>query len=136
MNRNRLYLLVMAFALVGYSLVFFQLFYTNPAQEIRSLCFFKAVSGQPCPACGTTRSVSFLAQGNLTAALLTNPLGFIAALLLIVAPVMVIFDYFQKKDRFLKLYVKAETLLKKPTITVLAIAMVLANWIWNIVKQL
>jgi len=126
----------MAIALAGYSLVFFQLFYVKQTHEIRSLCFFKAISGQPCPACGTSRSVSLLAQGKLAGALHMNPLGFIAAILLIIAPVMVIFDYLQKKDRFFKFFLWAESQLKKPIIAILAIALLLANWIWNLVKEL
>ena len=43
-------------------------------------CVFHALTGVPCPACGTTRAVLALARGDLFAALSWNPLAAAALL--------------------------------------------------------
>jgi hypothetical protein len=42
-------------------------------------CPFHAATGWPCPGCGTTRAVLFLARGEVLAALGASPLGTLAA---------------------------------------------------------
>jgi len=47
-------------------------------------CAFKGLTGIPCPTCGATRSLVYLAHGGIFAALAMNPLvtlSFIAAVL-------------------------------------------------------
>jgi hypothetical protein len=47
-------------------------------------CAFKGLTGVPCPTCGATRSVMYLAQGSILSAMALNPLvaaGFLAAIL-------------------------------------------------------
>ena len=136
MSRNRLYILVLVLAILAYGLVFFNVFHIKSTNTIPSLCVIKNITGIPCPACGTTRSVTQIALGNFKSALTTNPLGYIATLLLIFSPFFVIADLIQKRNRFLNLYQKAENLLKIKWVSVLSIALILANWIWNIYKEL
>ena len=45
-----------------------------------SLCVFKAVSGWPCPTCGSTRALGRLLAGDLIGALDMNPLAAVLAL--------------------------------------------------------
>lgn len=45
-----------------------------------SLCVFKAVSGWPCPTCGSTRALGRLLAGDLSGALGMNPLAVVLAL--------------------------------------------------------
>jgi hypothetical protein len=40
------------------------------------LCLFHALTGRPCPTCGTTRMVLAIAHGNLREAAASNPLMF------------------------------------------------------------
>ena len=40
-----------------------------------TVCTLKAVTGYPCPSCGTTRSASALIAGHWKEGLYTNPLG-------------------------------------------------------------
>ena len=44
-----------------------------PITYLLSDCVFKAFTGIPCPTCGTTRSLMYLAYGDLHGALLLNP---------------------------------------------------------------
>ena len=67
-----------------------------------SLCLFRNVTGLPCPFCGSTRSVGHILQGELSAALQSNPLGyfglaFIILLLLSPSTVKKTSDYLAKK---------------------------------------
>lgn len=43
--------------------------------EIPMMCGFRRLTGMPCPGCGMTRSFSFLAHGDLLAAVRVNFLG-------------------------------------------------------------
>ena len=46
------------------------------------LCIFKYITGHPCPACGSIRSVGALAQGDVISAWKYNPLTLISTLTL------------------------------------------------------
>jgi hypothetical protein len=91
-------------------------------------CFFKTITGIPCPACGTTRFI----LGDFTQG---NPFGFLvgAAMLL---PVGVIFDYLTRGDRVFRTYLWVENKCRQPIIASILIALVVLNWIWTISKGL
>jgi len=44
-----------------------------PVLDIVPSCVFKQLCGIPCPTCGATRSVAYLAGGDLAASFLMNP---------------------------------------------------------------
>jgi len=44
-----------------------------------TLCMFKALTGLPCPTCGSTRVLGHLAAGDLIGAVLLNPLAALAS---------------------------------------------------------
>jgi len=46
-----------------------------PFQALPTMCTFKLTTGQPCLACGMTRSWIHLAHGHPLAAMAQNPLG-------------------------------------------------------------
>jgi hypothetical protein len=46
-------------------------------------CFFRSLTGVPCPTCGGTRAALALAQGDVGAALRANPLVTVALALLV-----------------------------------------------------
>lgn len=99
-------------------------------------CAFKFTTGHPCPACGTTRSVLLLFEGNFSEAILMNPLGLLGFLGLIALPIWLAFDFFQKKQTLWEAWNAFEKILKIPIVYVPLIVLVLLNWIWNIYKGL
>jgi len=49
-----------------------------------SVCLFRNVTGLPCPFCGSTRSVGHILQGEFSAAVYSNPLGYFGLAFLVV----------------------------------------------------
>jgi len=45
-----------------------------PVQDLLPPCPFRAVTGIPCPSCGSTRSLVHLANGDIAGSLILNPL--------------------------------------------------------------
>ena len=104
---------------------------------IPSPCIFKAVTGLPCPSCGTTRSVVQLSRGNIANALHANPLGFLTGTGLIFLPVWLLTDRIRRTSTFVSAWHKAEGILsQKRWITAALIMLVMANWGWTIAKGL
>jgi len=139
MKPNRLYLLFTILVLAGYGWVGFHLFQPEPELQENTLagtCMFKSVTGIPCPACGTTRSVVHLAHGDIQQAAWINPFGFIAMLFLILIPCWLMYDFVSKQRSLFHTYVRTEEIIKTKTwVYVPAILIVLVNWLWNISKN-
>lgn len=135
-NRNKLYTLLLMTSVAGYSWLYYNL--ANNANEDSSVtvCLFKKLTTIPCPSCGTTRSIVLLTKGDLHAALLVNPLGYLAAFLLLIIPFWIGFDSIRSSSTLFVFYQKIETQLKKRTIAIPLLVLVLVNWIWNITKGL
>lgn len=137
MNKNKLYLFLLFACFVGYSWLLFSLQHEHEIQNQEfTVCLFKKVTTVPCPSCGTTRSVMQLSHGNFLSAILINPFGIIVGLIMIIAPVWISYDFIQKKETFYTTYLKIETILRKRNVAIVLIILVIANWIWNIKKNL
>ncbi len=137
MNKNKLYLFLLFACFVGYSWLLFSLQHEHEIQNQEfTVCLFKKVTTVPCPSCGTTRSVMQLSHGNFLSAILINPFGIIVGLIMIIAPVWISYDFIQKKETFYTAYLKIETILRKRKVAIVLIVLVVANWIWNIKKNL
>lgn len=110
---------------------------TNQEQEQHSLCIIKYVTGYPCPACGTTRSVILLAKGDMVNALQTNPFGLIAAGFLLLAPFWLCYDFLKKKNATWLTFRWAEKQIQSNSVIYISlIVLVAVNWIWNVFKDL
>jgi hypothetical protein len=132
-TRNRLYVFVLALCTAGYGwLAFHQL--SDVSDSGMRFCFLKTATGFPCPACGTTRAVDSLLQGQVWEAIQWNPFGLPVAIIMVVVPLWIARDYVVKADSFFRFYQKAELKLSRTGIALPLIAMVLANWIWNYYK--
>ena len=87
-------------------------------------CAFKAVTGFPCPACGSTRSLACLAQGDIAASMAMNPLFF----LLIIAAIGAFVVNGTLRLCRLPLPSMDLTAFEADCIRVAAVLVVLANW--------
>jgi hypothetical protein len=131
MERNRLYILISVLALFSYLWLLF-----NLSSISMNVCFFKYITSFPCPACGTTQSVLLLLSGEFQAALLTNPLGVLALILLIFIPVWVLIDSLAGKSTLHSFYIKTEKQIKNRYVASPLVFVMLINWVWNIMKNL
>ena len=51
-----------------------------PVLEVLPPCSFRRITGIACPSCGTTRSLVYLAHGDIAGSLVMNPLLFLVML--------------------------------------------------------
>lgn len=103
---------------------------------VPGLCLIKETTGFPCPSCGTTRAVLLLTQGEIVASMQKNPNGMIAAITLILLPVMLVFDMVSGKQTVPAVYAMLEAFFQRRRAQLAGAALVLANWWWNIQKGL
>jgi hypothetical protein len=100
------------------------------------VCLIKEVSNVPCPSCGSTRSITALISADFYTALITNPIGYIIAVILIVTPPWIIFDFVTSRSTFHSAFKSVETWLQRRQVAFIFWTLVLLNWIWNIQKEL
>jgi hypothetical protein len=134
MKKNKLYSVLLIASIVGFAYLFYKINYSESSHL--SFCMIKNVTGYACPACGTTRAVQLFLQGNFAASFQMNPFGIIVAILMLIAPLWILFDVITKKDTFYFWYKKAEEIIRTKWIAIPLIILVLINWIWNIYKGL
>ena len=100
-----------------------------------NLCLFRAATGYPCPACGSTRALAHLFHGHLWESLLVNPFGLLVLLLGIPAFLLLMADALTGTRRFEQTLGHIDRIARsKPWIWALLITLVLANCIWNLLK--
>jgi hypothetical protein len=122
--------------LAGYSWLYFSISTNGIYNKTVDVCLIKHVTNIPCPSCGSTRSVVLLISGNLMEAFRINPLGYVVAIILLIAPLWIIIDVLIKRKTLFNFYKKIEAYLKKPLYAIPLILFVLINWIWNVTKGL
>lgn len=136
LNRNRLYTLLLLLCAASSGWVVY-LFFSSYRQISAVFCPAQWLYNIPCPSCGTTRAVILIMEGNLKGALLSNPLGFAAFFMLIILPVWIFTDLFQKSDSLYRTFQQSERILvNHKWIAALLVIFIIANWIWNITKGL
>ena len=99
-------------------------------------CAFKLTTGHPCPACGTTRAIVLILEGRFYEAVALNPLGFLSFTGLVVFPVWLIYDFWDKKQSLWHFWNAFEKIMRIPFVYIPLIVLVLLNWIWNVYKGL
>ena len=135
MSKKKLYLLILGLALTGYSWVIMNHYLSKMNKPTLNICLFRQVTGIPCPSCGTTHAVLSITRGNFRQAVNENILGFPVALILLIFPVWILTDLIRKKESFYKFYYWVESILMKKWVAYSALAFLLANWGWNILKN-
>jgi hypothetical protein len=76
-----------------------------------------------------------LLQGHWQEALFWNPLGLLLFAFLLTVPVWIIRDVFLRSDSLYRMYNRTEKILQIRAVAIPLVALVMANWIWNIVKN-
>lgn len=137
MGRSRLYGLVIVACLTGWGWLGYYALSANAHETTEpDVCLIKSATGVPCPSCGTTRSVLAGIKGDWQAAFHWNPLGLILLPAMVIIPIWIIVDVVTGRAGFLKSYRNLESFLHRKWVYIPAIALMLANWIWNICKNL
>jgi len=132
-SRNRLYILLLFLCLVGYAWLLFNSLAIDKS-SIPVFCFFKNLTGYPCPSCGVTRSVAQLFQGNLVEAIYMNPLGLFVFMIITIVPFWIATDLLLKKSSFWFFYNKAQVWFMQKKVFIPFAVLIILNWIWNFIK--
>ncbi|MRT91697.1 DUF2752 domain-containing protein [Ancylomarina sp. 16SWW S1-10-2] len=136
MPKQRLYQLVSLLSVLAYGWLIYNYFFLNTSEEGITLCWFKTISGLPCPACGSTSGIIEIFKGNFHKAFYNNPFAFSSLVILIVSSFWVAYDLILTKEGFYKFYIKINNKLKKKRIIIPIILLFFIVWIWNIYKFL
>lgn len=132
---NKLYWMLLILSAAGYAWIGFNLFYASYGAHDIAVCLFKNATGLPCPSCGTTRALLYLLNGELLQSLSINPLGVLAAAVLIIVPPWVAADTLASRKSLAAALVWTERQIKtRRAISVPLAVLVLSNWGWNIIK--
>lgn len=132
MTKSRLYVLTLLLCFVGYIWLFYV---QTSAHSVGWMgCLFKKVYGIPCPACGSTRAVLALMNGDLKKSFLLNPDGLLLFFVLLLFPVWVVISILRKDDSFYWFYLKCEEFLQKKYTIIAFVILLIMNWLWNIKK--
>ena len=134
--RNKLYSILFIACLAGYIWLYFSITKNITENKSVDVCLIKHVTNIPCPSCGSTRSVISLTKGDFIGALKFNPIGYLVAIIMLIAPIWIISDTIKRTRTLFNFYLKVETYLKRPKIAIPLILLVIINWILNITKGL
>lgn len=100
------------------------------------VCLMKELAGIPCAACGTTRSVHAVLEGNMLESVMINPLGPITVAVILAVAVCILHDALSAKKWLVAAYAWADRALSWSIVQSLLIALAALNWGWNIYKGL
>lgn len=135
-KRVRLYVMLSIACAAGYLWLFYMVSTSASVHGAVGVCPIKHATGVPCPSCGSTRAVLSLLQGDFLDALYINPFGIIVAALMVIVPIWLIVDLVVQKPTLFDGYRRVETVVRKPSVAIPLVALVVVNWIWNITKGL
>jgi Protein of unknown function (DUF2752) len=136
MSRNGLYALVLGLSFAGYTWLGLNVFaFTPRATDTYTVCPIKNVTGVPCPACGTTRSMLSMFNGDVSESVNHNPLGLLMMVLIIVFPAWIILDLIRQKNYFHSFYNKVERAFERKIVMIPSVLVIIAIWAWNIYKD-
>ena len=137
MSKSKIYFLIFTICLAG--MMWIGINYNKPVSNANSgfqACWFKSITHLPCPSCGSTRSAVLFFHGEISKAVLLNPIGIILGIIGCVFPCWILLDWIKHSESFFRFYVLFEKLFQKKIIYLPITTLVLLNWIWNIYKNL
>jgi len=135
-SSKQLYLLLGVLLIVGYSWILYSGTIMQSSDSALEVCIFKKVTSLPCPSCGATRSVSSILKGDFIQGIITNPLGLVISVIMLITPAWLIGDLLTGKKTLHQFYLRAEKVLNKKKVFIPLIVLILCNWVWNIYKNL
>tara|TARA_R110000737_G_scaffold327084_3_gene341140 strand:- start:14394 stop:14810 length:417 start_codon:yes stop_codon:yes gene_type:complete len=135
-DRKQLYSLLLIACLAGYIWLYFSITKNIADNMPAEVCLIKRVTNMPCPSCGSTRSIISLTKGEFVHALTINPIGYLVATIMLIAPIWIFIDTISRKKSLIDFYQKIETFVRRPKFAIALILLVIINWIWNISKGL
>jgi len=100
--------------------------------EGHTLCFFKSITGVPCPSCGSTRATLEIFKGNFLKSIFINPLAIVTNIFFFISLFWLIKDFVKNERTFLQ-FLKKDWYLRTK---ILFLILILLNWFWNIKKGL
>ncbi len=100
-----------------------------PVLALAPSCAFKALTGVPCPTCGSTRSIVYLSHGDLAPAFFMNPLVLAGALAALVYLLYSLFTFFFVVPRIAVALSGKE----KDRVRALAVLLIFANWLYLVI---
>jgi len=131
-TRNGLYTTIFILTFIGW---FWLLMHAhNKVASELNVCFVKATTGFPCPACGTTRSIQTILEGKPLDGFVLNPFGFIVLAIMAIAPLWILRDWFVHSNSFFAWYRKMELRFTRPVVARSFFLLVIINWFWNFYK--
>ena len=133
-RKRSVYSFFIGLIIIGYTWVVLILLKVVKSELI--ICPIKTITGFSCPSCGSTRAVLKIIQGDFSAALHTNPFGFLLFFLALICPLWLLYDFIYKKESLWIFYNRLESVINKKIVAIPLILIVMANWIWNISKGL
>lgn len=136
LNRNKLYSILLIACVAGYIWLYFSMTKTIAENQSAAVCTVKNVANIPCPSCGATRSVIALTKGDFSGALHLNPVGYLIAIIMLIAPIWIISDITMRSSSLFIFYQKVETYLRRPKYAIPLTSLLIINWIWNITKRI
>ncbi|MGB3080975.1 MAG: DUF2752 domain-containing protein [Saprospiraceae bacterium] len=135
MTRSQLYRIMALACLAGYVWLAILLSNSGHSGHDMDVCLIRKVTDTPCPSCGSSRAVLAIIHGDFLAALKFNPFGYLISGILLISPVWILFDMIFAKNSFLIFYKQVENHIRNKWIAIPMIVLVIANWIWNILKD-
>lgn len=134
--KTKLYTILLTSCTAGYAWLLYGFSQTRSGGAMHVVCPIKLATGVPCPSCGTTGSTMAILKGDFLAGLTLNPFGFIVAAILLITPIWILYDRITRRETLFHFYKELEQRLKRPSIALPLIVLVIVNWIWNITKGL
>lgn len=136
MNQSRFYIFIIGISILAYLWLTYNSFFVSDNKEGITICWFKTISGLPCPACGSTSGIIEIFKGHFLRAFLFNPFSYSSLFILIGSSIWVVYDLIFQKESFYLFFLKVNTQLKQKRIFIPLIILILSIWIWNIYQSL
>ena len=119
-------------AILAIIVAYIYLYHSTPGKHYLGICWFKYITGYPCPACGSTRATYYLIHGNWSQAIWYNPLALFTNLFIGTSVVWMLRDIIKNKNTFMPAIHK-----KWPNgLLIFVFCIIAIVWIWNIYKGL